>query len=615
MALAVLGAAMASVGDVGQLWVVNAARPELQLAPLPPAAIVWATLLGTFGIPLYGLGYCARALRAPDSAGRFVLTAAGAAFGALGGAVHATTGALVAANVNGMAGGLAPLQGVLHSGAVSMSLWAAAGVAFLVASATALRLATSWKERALNPLVLTLLLSGAAPFLDPPLPDFVGPAAVNLAHLLFFLSLKRKRLSAENKVGDWRTCRLNLGTHVLSLRLPERESRVFPRSPVVERIDAADRNTYGSRDEFEILEKYWDDPAARHAMGAGTLRLSVSLRPAPDEVLRDATDLVPLERLLDQRLRAGQRQWLETCAAKGIQDPDYPLPEQFGRTTLSGRAWITYTFPDKPGISVYVAPLGTTAYLRLQMTISVSHQRPEWLTDATALQSEILSQLDLTESSDGMLPVAAARQAQVGQGEWRQQILHLSGQTLSLALPSGESTATPTKPLVETFDLGTLTTFGAGSTKYLLDKHWDCQPDPDGAATGTLNLIAVVSAADHFYSADLRELSDFVHYLDRHLWHVFVEEPKRKPRRSRSRPVLCPPRAYKIVDFNDRQWVSYPIEGTFDATIFSSALGERHHLSLLFRFLDQSKGSCRDWRETNAGFLDRVMRSVRITSP
>jgi hypothetical protein len=190
-ALALVGAAMACIGDTGQLWVVNAARPELHLARAPAEAIVWATLLGTIGIPLYALGYCARALRAPR--GGFALAAAGCAFAALGGAVHAATGALIGANAPGIADGLAPLQGVLQSGPVSLSLWATAGIAFLVAGGAELRLCATWRERATNPLLLTLAVSLGALLLDLPWRDFVGPAAINLAHLAFFLRLSFER--------------------------------------------------------------------------------------------------------------------------------------------------------------------------------------------------------------------------------------------------------------------------------------------------------------------------------------------------------------------------------------------------------------------------------------
>lgn len=60
-ALAALGALLATCGDFGLLWVGNAARRELELIAPPAGMIVPSTLLGVVGIPLYALGYLARA--------------------------------------------------------------------------------------------------------------------------------------------------------------------------------------------------------------------------------------------------------------------------------------------------------------------------------------------------------------------------------------------------------------------------------------------------------------------------------------------------------------------------------------------------------------------------
>jgi hypothetical protein len=49
-------AAMATLGDLGQLWVVNAGRPDLLLPTPRPWVIVIATLAGALTIPLYALG-------------------------------------------------------------------------------------------------------------------------------------------------------------------------------------------------------------------------------------------------------------------------------------------------------------------------------------------------------------------------------------------------------------------------------------------------------------------------------------------------------------------------------------------------------------------------------
>lgn len=191
--LAAAGAAMASIGDLGQLWIVNAARPMLQL-PVPPSdLVVWATLLGAFGIPLYGLGYWARSRCASDAPRTVptIVAVSGIAFGVWGGMVHVATGVQISNNAGDIVGGLDPMQGILRSGPLLLSLWGAAGLAFFVASACEFRLALRGLDWAFNPLVLTLVLTAVAQFLPLPWRDFVGPAAINFAHLAFFLRLTR----------------------------------------------------------------------------------------------------------------------------------------------------------------------------------------------------------------------------------------------------------------------------------------------------------------------------------------------------------------------------------------------------------------------------------------
>jgi hypothetical protein len=182
--IALFGAIMATLGDFAQLWVVNAGRPDLGLAPPSPGLIVWGTLIGALGIPLYGVGYCARALQRPERS--TILMLSGMAFGTLGGIVHASTGVLIASNIGGISGGLHPLQGVLQSGPIVLPLWIIAGLTFLVAGVAELRMAINRQEYLFNPLVLTLLITASASLLELPWCDFVGPAAVNLSHLIFF---------------------------------------------------------------------------------------------------------------------------------------------------------------------------------------------------------------------------------------------------------------------------------------------------------------------------------------------------------------------------------------------------------------------------------------------
>jgi len=184
-------AVAASLGDFGQLWTVNSGRPELELAPPPQWLVIAATLAGALGIPFYALGYVARARAAWAEAPRraMVVAWAGTAFAVLGGIVHAVTGVLVHLEVGQIARGLDPMAGILASGSIVLTLWALALATFLVASIAECTLPQSWSERLAGPLALTIVLTVASSALPLPWRDIVQPAAVNLAHVLFFAAV------------------------------------------------------------------------------------------------------------------------------------------------------------------------------------------------------------------------------------------------------------------------------------------------------------------------------------------------------------------------------------------------------------------------------------------
>jgi hypothetical protein len=111
------------------------------------------------------------------------------AFAVLGGVVHAVTGVLIWAGVGAIASGLDPLQGILTSGPIVLSLWGLAGVALLGAAACEAALPQTPGRRLLNPVVLLVVLAVLARALPLPWCDLLGPASVNLAHVAFFASL------------------------------------------------------------------------------------------------------------------------------------------------------------------------------------------------------------------------------------------------------------------------------------------------------------------------------------------------------------------------------------------------------------------------------------------
>lgn len=185
-----VAALVATAGDLGELWCANAGRPELQLAAPPPWLIAIATLAGALAIPWYGLGYHARAREARAVAPRRALgvSAFGVAFGVVGGTVHAATGLLISLGAGNIANA-DPLQGILGSGPIVLTLWAIGAALLLVAGACEAALPQTLARRLANPVLLTLVFTGIGVSLPLPWRDIVAPAALNLAHCVFFASL------------------------------------------------------------------------------------------------------------------------------------------------------------------------------------------------------------------------------------------------------------------------------------------------------------------------------------------------------------------------------------------------------------------------------------------
>lgn len=193
--LALACAVGATLGDFGELWAANAGRPELHLTAPPGWLIVPATLAGALGIPCYAFGYRVRVLVAVGSTPRLArsLGAASVVFAVLGGMVHLVTGVLIQTRAGGIADGLDPLEGILASGPIVVTLWSLALLAFVVTAALEAGLPQPWQERMRNPLFLTVMLTLAAALLPLPWRDIVGPAAFNIAHVVFFAGLARER--------------------------------------------------------------------------------------------------------------------------------------------------------------------------------------------------------------------------------------------------------------------------------------------------------------------------------------------------------------------------------------------------------------------------------------
>ncbi|GIW44609.1 MAG: hypothetical protein KatS3mg077_1891 [Candidatus Binatia bacterium] len=179
-----IGAVLATTGDAAQLYVATGGA----CSEVACARMVWAgTVLGVVGIALYGFGYRARAAlvaSVSETCARWVANA-GAMFAATGATVHGTTGLLLSLGRSSEPH-THPLQGVLQSGPVSLSLWGLAAVFLVVAAGAELFATRPWTQRFVNPLVATLWILAISSLLPHVVGHVVGAASVNIAHVVFF---------------------------------------------------------------------------------------------------------------------------------------------------------------------------------------------------------------------------------------------------------------------------------------------------------------------------------------------------------------------------------------------------------------------------------------------
>ena len=187
-----VGGLLATLGDFGELWVGNASQPGLHLAAAPGWILLPAVLIGVCGMFLYIAGYAACALRVErmgHQRSADALIVAGVFFGGMAAVVHGATGVVISLASGTSAPAGDALAGILAAGPVYVSLWGLAFVPFLMANGILLKIYTTLGQRLLTPLPLMLAFTLGAILLPLPWRDFIAPAAVNIAHLIFFSTL------------------------------------------------------------------------------------------------------------------------------------------------------------------------------------------------------------------------------------------------------------------------------------------------------------------------------------------------------------------------------------------------------------------------------------------
>lgn len=182
--ISLCGAVLATTGDLTLLSLIDG-YIHFSSAWFSGLLFIGA-LLGVVGIALYSFGYQARA---EQMIGRHPRAAAwlrfgGSMFAATGAAVHGATGLAIALDRNMT--GLNPYEGILQSAPLLQSLWAIGAFFFFMAAAADLFGCSNGKQRLRNPLFVTLAVMAFSLLLPSVWANLIGPASINIAHLIFF---------------------------------------------------------------------------------------------------------------------------------------------------------------------------------------------------------------------------------------------------------------------------------------------------------------------------------------------------------------------------------------------------------------------------------------------
>ena len=207
--VAAVAAAVATVGDLFLLYVVNAQRAALELAAPPPWVLPVGAALGVLAIPFYALGYRgiagALAARAPTRAR--IVQGAGAVTAILGAVIHGSTGRMIAHDLVSSDAALPPFEAMMAwNDSPLPALWAVATLLVVLASVAMVREAGEHglplTVRIFNPVALTIAVGvvGLGSELGR---SFLTPAAPNIAHGLCFVWAARvlERARSVTRIG------------------------------------------------------------------------------------------------------------------------------------------------------------------------------------------------------------------------------------------------------------------------------------------------------------------------------------------------------------------------------------------------------------------------------
>lgn len=193
LAAAVIGAIVASVGDLALLWVAWAADGRLGVPAPPAGTLIVGHYAGIIGIPLYALGYTALAdgVRATAARAAVWIGRLGWIGAVVGAVVHGLTGALTAVALRTGAPTAPDAMAAIPEAAMLFPLWGVVGAVSTIGSVLFATVVARGGTRfprwmaACNPLVVTLAIA-AASVPVPTAAAFVVPAAPNLAHVVVF---------------------------------------------------------------------------------------------------------------------------------------------------------------------------------------------------------------------------------------------------------------------------------------------------------------------------------------------------------------------------------------------------------------------------------------------
>lgn len=191
----------------------------------------------------------------------------------------------------------------------------------------------------------------------------------------------------DGDTGDWKTYRVEIGTHIVQFSIPPGESRDYVPYEIPSRIDVVREGTF---DQALIgpylLRRRWDYRKSRFSPVDGSLAAYIELRRSE----KPLNDMAALREAVTETSRLSAMQdYLQSGSVGRSNNPDGFSPAQ-----IAGRsAWLV-SFEMSP--NAFVVSVDSAHYLRITIRYG-GVTEPKFRADAKAAAAAILESIRIDE--------------------------------------------------------------------------------------------------------------------------------------------------------------------------------------------------------------------------